>query len=93
MERGLENMEIGGIGQNIEKSLKDLRSLVVNQTSVNDYQLTLVGKTHNNGNTKTSNTQKNSKYKLRRDSNEIVQHMMNECTKLTKKNARVCMSW
>ena len=46
--KGLEDLEIRGrvdISQNIEKSLEDLRRLVVTQTPVRNHQLTLVWKT------------------------------------------------
>ena len=38
------NNSIAEIGQNTEKNLGDLRRLVVTQTPVKDYQLTLMGK-------------------------------------------------
>ena len=49
--KGLEDLEVGGRdsiienGQNTEKRPENLMRLAVTQTPVNDYQLTLMGKT------------------------------------------------
>ena len=46
--RERSNYSIIEIGQNIEKSLGDLRRVAVTQTPVKDHKLTLVWKTSNN---------------------------------------------
>ena len=44
---GIRNYQIVDIGQNIKKTLRDLRRLTVIQTPVENYQLTLAWKTLN----------------------------------------------